>query len=130
MFKQNLNYRQIALGLIIGIIIIIFISHCDSTPNNNSHRYFVPIGQEATLDSGSELVPVATTLAAFDEWIKAQVANDSHGRTKLFASGEVFGVEKGTKVLIIDEVTLRRKVRILNGEKEGLAGWVAVDYIK
>jgi hypothetical protein len=25
---------------------------------------------------------------------------------------------------------LRRKVRILNGDKEGIAGWVAVDYIK
>jgi len=70
------------------------------------------------------------TLAAFDEWGKAQVANDSHGRTSLLASGDVFGVDKGTRVLVIDDASLKRKVRILNGEKEGFSGWVAVDYLK
>jgi len=33
-------------------------------------------------------------------------------------------------VIIIDEATLRRKIRILNGNKEGLAGRAAVDNIK
>lgn len=58
------------------------------------------------------------------------VANDKDGKVLLLASGRVFAVKSGTKVLVIDQAMFKRKVRVLEGEQKGLSGWVAVEYVK
>jgi hypothetical protein len=124
---------QVRRGLIIGfsfIVIVLVLNLIGKYTDNPNRTYIAGIGQDAMLDAGDKLVPVAIDEKAFDEYIKASVANDQRGRVNLLSSGDVFGVEKGTKVRIIDEASLRRKVRILSGEKEGLAGWVAIDYLR
>ena len=90
----------------------------------------VSVGKNGYLDSGGELVPVASDEAAFDAWNSAIVAKDEHGKVLLLASLRVFAVPKGTKVLVIDMATFKRKVRILDGKKKGWSGWVAMEYVK
>lgn len=92
--------------------------------------FAVSIGQEGILESGAELVPVAVSKEAFDEWTKARVANDKYGMGLLLASGKILTPKRGTKVLVIDRATFIRKVRILEGEYVGMSGWVAVEYVK
>jgi hypothetical protein len=39
--KQSLNWKQIVLGLLIGIGTIIFIAHCDSTPPKSDKELYL-----------------------------------------------------------------------------------------
>ncbi len=42
MFKQNLNYKQIVFGFIIGLGTIIILAYCDSTPKKSDKElYFI-----------------------------------------------------------------------------------------
>ena len=89
----------------------------------------VSAGQNGILKSSGELTPVALTEKNFDAWTSAQVAKDNLGIQQLLASGKVVGVKSGTKVLVIEQATFKRKVRILEGKDKGLSGWVAMEYV-
>jgi hypothetical protein len=67
---------------------------------------------------------------AFDAWTKSIVAKDARGGAELLFGGLVFTPQKGTKVLVIDTAFLIRKVRILEGEFKGQAGWVDSGHIR
>lgn len=110
--------------VIIAIFTIFIIMAFLNAPSYRS------IGQDAVLNSGGDLVPVAINEAAFNDWTKARVAKDKTGMTFLLASGRIFSVDTGTKVRVIDQAYLIRKIRILSGEKEGASGWVSADYLK
>lgn len=113
----------IVLAVLISIpIIIAMMSSINDKPS-------VSVGNEGVLDSGAERVPVAINQAAFDNYTKARVANDSEGITQLIIQGRILAVPKNTKVRVIDRETFTRKVRILEGEYKGMAGWVAYEYI-
>ena len=103
----------------------------NSSPSSSAtYAPAVSTGKNGILDSGGELVPVAINEEAFEDFIKASVAEDKHGITLLLASMSVFGVKKGTKVLVVDRSLFKRKVRILDGDQEGMAGWVAMEHVK
>jgi len=87
-------------------------------------------GDNGVLNSGAEFTPVARTEHALDEWVSARVNKDGPGQVSLLASDKVVSVKSGTKVLIIDRATFTRKVRVLEGEDQGLSGWVPVEYVK
>lgn len=121
---------QTVVAFIIILMLFAWIGYrggCGSTTSTSSS---VSIGQEGFLDSGTELVPVAIDQIAFDEWTKARVAKDEQGMLQLILQGRIVSVEKNTKIKIIDQGMFIRKVRILDGKHQGVAGWVAYEYIK
>jgi hypothetical protein len=109
--------------LFVGISSMVIMLMCFNT-------FAISVGEEGRLYSGGELVPVAISKEAFDEWTKARVAKDKDGQVLLLASGKILTPQKGTKVLVIDTGMFMRKVRILEGEYKGRSGWVATEYIK
>jgi RNA polymerase subunit RPABC4/transcription elongation factor Spt4 len=88
------------------------------------------ISDICTLSTNIDIVPISVSKEAFEEWTKARVAKDDQGMKNLIFLGKVFFVSSGTQAKIIDREYLIRKVRILNGDKEGIAGWVSANYVK
>jgi RNA polymerase subunit RPABC4/transcription elongation factor Spt4 len=109
--------------------IIIGIGTCKGM-TSNSNISSKSISDICTLSTNIDIVPIAVSKSAFEEWTKARIAKDDPGMKELVLSGKIFFVQTGTKAKIIDRDYLIRKVRILNGDKEGIAGWVAADYVK
>lgn len=92
----------------------------------------VSVGEQGFLrdrKDAKEDVLVATTKETFDQFIKAAVAGDNYGAAQIVISGGAFYVPGNTKVLVIDMETGSRKVRILEGEQAGVAGWVPYEYV-
>lgn len=89
-----------------------------------------PVGQEGILDSVNELIPIAIDENALDEWTKARMANDNYGQMLMLAGGKISTVEKGIRVLVIDRGSMIRKIRIKEGKKVGLSGWVPMERVK
>lgn len=142
--KKGSSIKTGCLAIIIGLMAIGILSALifggrTKSPNSSSSSSkdygtgtagSISVGEEGRLYSGAELVPVAVSREAFDAWTKARVANDTHGQGALLVAGLILTPQKGTKVLVIDSAFLIRKVRILEGEFEGQAGWVSSDYIR
>jgi hypothetical protein len=100
----------------------------NGTPDTNAPRIGVGIGGHATLSSGSSNTGIFRTLDSFERWMNAEIAHDDYGKAELLASGAVAAVSSGTDVLVLDEsykgpIRLSR-VRVMEGEHAGLAGWV------
>lgn len=114
--SRALTVAGLALCLMLG---------CIQEPDNSKS-----VGQKGVLSSVNEYMPVAVTEAAFDELTKARAAKDKAGQMQLLTSGKTFMVKSGTKVLVIDSTFAKRKIRILEGEHGGKAGWVGVERVK
>ncbi len=96
-----------------------------STPNTNSSpKLCIP---------GSSAVPVCVNEMVFDELIKAAIVGDQLGYLELQLIGGIFEVNNNTRVLVIDSGWRSgcgiRKVRILEGEWIGKAGWVRKEWV-
>jgi hypothetical protein len=107
------------------------VSSCDSGKAPNSTK--VPIGKEGLLSGTSgTITPVGTSETALQQFLKSHRAKDKHGIVQMMASGSVFMVDNGTKVLVIDygESLGMRKIRILEGTREGRAGYVPYEWVK
>lgn len=101
----------------------------------------VRVGDEAYLRLSSTTDPEQIILLAinsenaFDQLIKALLANDTQGIIELVEQGKVFGVSNGTRVFVIDSGIGKRKVRILQGlrpvdqDKIGRTGWVVKEQV-
>jgi hypothetical protein len=121
----------------LGLAFLIFLSwtlaSCDTGGTGSESTAKVPIGKEGILSGTSgTLTPVAITEAALDQFLKSHSANDKHGMVQMIATGLIFTVKNGTKVLVIDygEGMFKRKIRILQGEMEGRAGYVPYEWVK
>lgn len=91
----------------------------------------VPVGQSGILTRNTGTTsPVAMTEEIMDTFLKSWRIGDSYGNTNLIMSGTVFLVDHGTKVLVIDSHSFTRKIRILEGEHTGKAGWVPYEWVK
>lgn len=89
------------------------------------------VGSKAVIRAPNlDIVYLAIDKESFDMWTKACVAKDYIGMMQLEASGRVFSVPNNTKVLIIDRNFAIRKVRILEGDAFGKAGWLPYEWLK
>lgn len=70
------------------------------------------------------------SLPAFDEIVKADLANDRMGHAKLVMAGRAFLVDDGTRVLVIDREMFKREVRVLEGPTIGQSGWIYEEDIR
>ena len=66
---------------------------------------------------------------AWDAMIDAQVANDTIGLRSLLLSGDVFLLDEGTRVLVLDQGFFSTRVRALEGDNMGKAGWVQFELV-
>jgi hypothetical protein len=78
---------------------------------------------------GEPTLLVAIDRAALDEFTKVSVAKDYYGLGQLIASGRLFEVPAGTRVLVIDSSVFSRKVRIMEGASAGQSGWLAYEFV-
>jgi hypothetical protein len=102
-------------------IFLIIFAGCSNSPS---------IGEEAILhcEGGADkLIMVTIDKDTYDEAWKAQRINDTHGLLEL--NFKLFLVNNNTKVKVLDMDFGKRRVRILEGDKEGLAGWVPEEWV-
>lgn len=65
-----------------------------------------------------------------DELLKALIAEDWQGVYEFLVSGKGFSVDGGTQALIIDNSWTVTRVRILEGDQKGKAGWLATEWVR
>lgn len=119
--------RRTVLGVLIaGALLAVFLAVVgeDTSPPS------VNVGEEGRIASGAKTVLAATDDATFDQIVKSQEARDQAGLTVLILSGKAFFIDEGTRVLVIDRSTLRRKVRTLEGPAVGRAGWIPAEWVR
>jgi len=94
----------------------------------------VPIGSVGQLDGkGEAFAWVCQSPEANSRLTEACVVNDWIGIQQMEASGDALEVPDGTKVQVIDirfGVDVLKKIRILEGEHYGMAGWLEADYVR
>lgn len=114
------------LAMAIGLIAV----GCGES-KEKSETSAIAIGQNGILTRNSGTAsPVSTTKDIMDKFFKAYRINDKYGTGELLLSGQVFLVNHGTKVLVIDSSLYTLKIRILEGEHIGKAGWVPYEYVR
>lgn len=96
----------------------------DKVKASRPQQFQPAVGQEARLTVSSGVVVVCRAKEGMKELTKLSVANDTLGIAEMMLRGRAFGVESGTKVLIIDNGFDVRQVRILEGQMLGRSGWV------
>ena len=95
----------------------------ESTPEK------VSVGEEGYVNVPSPKAIIALTESDFNELSKIYLANDMTGVYEFLVSGKGFAVPNGTKVLVIDSAVGSHKVRILEGDSIGQAGWIVMEWI-
>jgi hypothetical protein len=99
-----------------------------STTDSSKPR--IPVGERGIIDSGGNEECIAVTEDAFDEYRQSLRAHDVQGTAALLLSGKCFTVDEGMRVLVIDSnASGLSKVRVLEGNKSGLSGWVPFEHI-
>ncbi len=126
--------KKTAIGcvvlLAIVIIIAVVIGTCLAGQPEPSPKPS-DVGSEATIQMPNlEVVYLPIDEQALDEWTNACVAKDYIGMAQLEASGRVFTVPNGTKVLVIDSRFATRQVRVLEGDAFGKSGWLPYEWLK
>jgi hypothetical protein len=89
----------------------------------------VSVGEEGYINTPSPKAIIALTKNDYKELTKIYLANDTIGIGDFLLSGKGFAVPKGTKVLVTDTAVGARKVRVLEGDNIGKAGWIAMEWV-
>lgn len=129
---------KVLLSLIAIVLVIILFQVINGPSSSNKNTQSSPaaepdrpkLGEKGYVQGGGHAVPVALTEADLDAWTKAQAANDDHGQKNLLLRAKIFSVDNGTKILVIDTAMFNRKIRVLEGEEKGMAGWVVEGHVR
>lgn len=79
--------------------------------------------------SGNPNEILTKTQADYDVFVDTLLSKDTIGLEQFLIDGRGFGVPNGTKVLVIGTGVGVRQVRVLEGERFGESGWLAVEYV-
>lgn len=124
-----------------GISIILFavwfvLSVSDGSPSSQPVTESAPatsqkvsVGEEGYINTPSPKAMIALTEEGYKEITKIYLANDMMGVRDFLLSGKGFAVPTGTKVLVTDMAVGSRKVRVLEGDSLGSAGWIAMEWV-
>jgi len=122
--------RMLAV-LLVAICAAIWL--CSSSPggNDSTRSTMWMVGDKAILhsDDGAPLL-VGVDKEALEAAIDASVSGDDYAGTQLLLTGQLFLVDSGTRVLVIDLTLYYTKVRILEGPYAGTAVWVFEDKVR
>jgi len=89
----------------------------------------VAVGEQGYINSPSPKAILANTKDGYKEIMQTYSANDMYGVQEFLLSGKGFAVAKGTKIQVVDTAVGARKVRVLDGEMTGQAGWIAMEWV-
>ena len=127
---------------VLAVTVIIMAAGCgtsdkrfaDHAEGSTSTSPDVEIGQHGTLDSGAENTVLLDSEESFGEWLKSEAAGDQDGKVQLARSGRAQLVKSGARILVIDSGRVMTipiaKVRVLDGEYAGKAGWASARQVK
>jgi len=124
---------------IVGVAFIglIFVSYWTNSsdrsppaPQNRTEKARIAIGDSCVIDSGQGLTAVARHPADFEDWYKAIRARDDYGLKELIYSGRILAVKDQSTILIIDSTATLYKIRVLDGDKQGKAGWIPIEHAR
>jgi hypothetical protein len=73
---------------------------------------------------------VAIDAPSLDALIAAAAAHDDEGFKELLLNGRLFLVPLNTTVRVLDVGLFKTRVRILDGQRAGLSGWVPSEYVR
>ena len=138
--KRTLRMVLWSVGGFVGFMILIVTFAANDSSNTGSVPVQtvapastvsakVSVGEEGYIKVSSPRAILANTKADFDDLIGTYVANDTMGIGQFLLDGRGVAVENGTRVLVIESKVGARKVRVLEGEQIGEAGWVAMEYV-
>jgi hypothetical protein len=128
MKPAQVQWFLVAIGcLIVGFVMALF-NGCPNAPPS------LQIGQQARLhrtDGGDDppAFLVAADAKALSQCISAVNAGDPYGNKQLMAAGRLWLVPAGTSVVVLELAFFSRKVRILEGEHQGKAGWIPMEFV-
>ena len=125
---HHARQRRTALAVLgIGLVILVVAVVSQSgAPKSTAPG----VGEEGRIASGAKTVIAAVDDASFDAVMKGQEAHDQTGLMAVIFSGRAFFIDEGTRVLVIDRSTFRRKVRTLEGPAAGRAGWIPAEWVR
>lgn len=122
------------LTLIIWIVVIGFTSYgignkTNTAPTKNISYNTPSLGEKGIIKIDAKQWFLAIDENAYKEMEKSIWANDTLGLLDLTAKGKLFYVSNGIKVQVIEIGLERQKVRVLEGEQFGKAGWINYKFI-
>lgn len=102
-----------------------------SSRTYGSGKPVAEVGAEGVLwVQGVDNWALAVDKRAFDEWVSVCVAKDDAGMLGLMRTGRIFLVPVGTRVKVIDVGFGSVRVRVLEGDAKGMAGWVSYEFVR
>jgi hypothetical protein len=128
--------RRTVLCLIVSVLVSVIASSCCGSTGGEARptpTLEIEIGGRKRL---TEEALICLTKADLDELTKTFAAKDEYGFYELLGAGRVFAVQEGTEVLILDwdgswyYFTGAVKLRVLEGEFMGQAGWAYESCVK
>jgi hypothetical protein len=131
--KKQASGNLILQILLVSFVIIIVIPYCLGVMNKDSstQRLSLNIGDKGLIDSpGPGFVILAIDENSFEQLGKCAEAKDYFGLAALGAAKQTFIVDHNTAVLILDQKSNIVKVRVIEGERIGQAGWIYSKFIR
>lgn len=115
--------------MILLIVVLLQIFPQSNSKDSSRHTKSVSVGSTMQV-SGTALL--CLDRPAWDRFGKLAVARDNEGILLLVLEGRAFFLEAGTIVRVIDTHPFdgAAEVRVLNGEKYGLSGWVSTGFLR
>jgi hypothetical protein len=120
----------IVLIIILGLTVFLLMHLVDSLSAAPSSAQHVLPGDQGMLETkGASSTTVGISKAAYDQFFKAVSANDAVGYYQLQQNGQIFSIDNGTKVLVIDSSWGYDQVRFLDGKYVGQTGWAEYEMV-
>lgn len=120
----------IVLVVILMVVAVILVHLIDNPSTTSSSAQHVVIGEQGFLrTSGASSTIVGISENAYDAFFKAASANDAAEYSQLQQSGQVFSVDNGAKVLVVDSRGGYDQVRFLEGKYAGQSAWVEYEMV-
>jgi len=133
--QDDILHKKIGCGtiLILCAIVGIAIVYIERTyhPKPGTGATQPTIGEQGFLRMpGDDYCIIAVSEAALDRAIDTAIAKDEWGWRELARDHQLFLVPSGTRILVLDYGGLgKRKIRVVEGNWEGRAGWVVAEHI-
>ena len=125
---MNPTAKKGCLGCL-GFILLIWVIG-SLLPENAETKAQRTGGEGVVRIEGGHPVVLGVTDADLDAFTKASVAGDKAGVAELYLAGRIIDTPSGTRVLVIDRSTFKRKVRLMDGPRTGQTGWVPYEWVQ
>lgn len=129
-----LGWLFVIAAALVVLVMVTDSSRKGTNPQTSAAPAGPTIGEQGVLRSkdGTPL-PVSSTKEVDDRFSKAAAANDTTAIRNMILNDQIFMVESGTTVLVIDSggaLASLRQIRILSGTHNAKSGWVPFEWVQ